>query len=165
MTLFKDLKHAVRMLVKNPGFSVTAILALALGIGANASIFSVVNAVGLRPFPYRDPGRLLLISESVPKLGCQILTVPAPDTVAFQTQSQTFDAVGSFQNLTHELSGRGHPVRVRTARLSASVFQVLDVSPVLGRTFTEEEDKSDHKVAVLSYAPCHHHFSPDHDLA
>lgn len=164
MTLFKDLKHAVRMLVKNPGFSVTAILALALGIGANASIFSVVNAVVLRPFPYRDPDRLLLISESIPKLGGQILTVPAPDTVDFQTQSQTFDAVGSFQNLTHELSGRGQPVRVRTARLSASVFQVLDVSPVLGRTFTEEEDKSDHKVAVLSYALWQQQFGGDQDV-
>src|SRR5262252_11224403 len=125
----KDLRYAIRTLIKSPGFSAIAILALALGIGANTAIFSVVNAVVLRPFPYREPGRLVLIGESIPKLGEPILTVPAPDTVDFQNQSQVFDGVASFQNTRYELSGRGQPVQVRAARVAASLFPVLDVNP------------------------------------
>src|SRR5215467_943281 len=126
----KELRQAARILLKSPGFSAIAILALALGIGANTAIFSVVNAVVLRPFPYREPGGLVLIGESIPKLGPPLLTVPAPDTVDFKDQNQVFDGVASFQNTGYELSGRGQPVKVRAARVAASLFPVLDVNPM-----------------------------------
>src|SRR5215831_9544380 len=103
MHLVKDVRYAIRTLLAAPAFSAIAILALALGIGANTSIFSVVNAVVLRPFPYREPGGLVLIGESIPKLGPPILTVPAPDTVDFKDQNQVFDGVASFQNTGYEL--------------------------------------------------------------
>src|SRR5262249_20424386 len=160
----KDLRYAIRTLIKSPGFSAIAIVALALGIGTNTAIFSVVNAVVLSPFPYREPGRLVLIGGSIPKLGPPLLTVPAPDTMDFQNQSQVFDGVAAFQNNGYELSGRGLPVRVRAARVSASLFPALDVNPIMGRVFTDEEDRSGSHVAVLSYALWQRTFGGDRDI-
>lgn len=164
MPSLNDLRQAARMLVKSPGFSAIAVLALALGIGANTAIFSVVNAVVLRPFAYREPGRLVLVGESIPKLGGPILTVPAPDAVDFQNQTGVFDAVASFHGTGYELSGRGQPVQLKASRVSASLFPLLGVNPILGRTFTEEEDKSGSRVAVLSFSLWQQSFGGDRDV-
>ncbi|HYM01049.1 MAG TPA: ABC transporter permease [Blastocatellia bacterium] len=157
----RDIRYAIRALIKAPGFSAVAIIALALGIGANTAIFSVVYAVVLQPFPYQNPGRLVLIHEDISKFDKPLYTVPAPDTVDFQNQSHSFEGVAAFQNRGYELSGRGEPQQVRGARVSSSLFSVLGVQPIRGRTFTEEEDKPGKRVAVVSYALWQRSFGGD----
>jgi putative ABC transport system permease protein len=151
MTNFiRELRYALRRLAKSPGFTLTAILTLALGIGATTSIFSVVEAVLLRPLPFRDPGQLVLIKENVNKLR-NLMDLPAPDVLTFEQGSRAFGQVGGFETGSMELSGAGEPVRLATARLTAGVFAVLGVNPVLGRTFTRQEDDQSQKVAMISY--------------
>jgi predicted permease len=152
MNIAQDVRFAIRMLLKSPGFTAVAILTLVLGIGANAAIFSVVNAVVLQPFAYGDPGNLVLIYESIPKLGGTILTVPAPDAVDYQKQNQTLAGVAIFQNQSFELSGRGRPEQVTCARASSSLLSTLGVEPLIGRGFTPEEDQPGHHVAIISYS-------------
>lgn len=161
MTLIKDIRYALRMLMRAPGFTTVAVLALALGIGANTAIFSVVDAVVLKPFPYKDPGRLMLIGENIPKLGGRFLTVPAPDTIDFQKQTSSFESVGAFHNEIYEMSGRGLPQEILAARIGATVFPLLGVNPMIGRTFTAEEDQPGRLVAILSYGLWQRSFAGD----
>src|SRR5579863_6131169 len=148
-TLFQDARYATRRLAKSPGFVVTALLTLALGIAATTSIFSVVEAVLLRPLPFRDPEGLVLIKENVNKLD-NLINLPAPDVITFAHESRAFERVGGFEGGSMELSGVGEPVRVSTARLTAAVFPLLGVNPALGRPFTENEDNQSERVALIS---------------
>ena len=149
--LIQDLRYAFRRLSQSPGFTVTALLTLALPIAATASIFSVVEAVLLRPLPFRDPARLVLIKENVNKLD-NLLNLPAPDVLTFARDSRAFQQVGGFERNSMELSGRGEPVRIAAARLTAGVFPALDVNPALGRTFSPQEDDQSQRVALISYS-------------
>jgi putative ABC transport system permease protein len=149
--LFDDLRYAIRTLRANPGFTATAIVALAVGIGANTAIFSVVNATLVRPLPYRDPQQLVLIQEKIAKFVSHYIPVSAPDVLDFQARNRTLEGVGAFQNRDMNASGRSEPLRVRGARLTASTFPLLGVHPELGRTFTPEEDQPGRLVTVLSY--------------
>jgi putative ABC transport system permease protein len=149
--LIQDLRYAARRLGKSPGFTATALLTLALGIAATTSIFSVVEAVLLRPLPFRDPDRLVLIKENVNKLD-NLIDLPAPDVITFAHDLRAFEQVGGFEGGSLELSGVGEPTRIATARLGAAVFPTLGVNPALGRTFTQQEDDQSQKLALISYS-------------
>ncbi|HEV2380656.1 MAG TPA: ABC transporter permease, partial [Terriglobia bacterium] len=158
--LIQDLRYAVRRLSKSPGFTVTAILTLALGIAATTSIFSVVEAVLLRPLPFRDPDRLVLIKENVNKLGAPS-DLAAPDVLMFAHDARGFEGVGGFERNAMELSGLGEPMRITTARLTGGVFSLLGVSPVLGRGFTQDEDDHGQPVALIGYSLWQGRFNAD----
>src|SRR5215813_4113878 len=117
--MFNDLRYTVRMLVKTPGFTIAAVATLGLGIGASTAMFSVVNAVLLRPFPYQKPGRLALIREAIPKLGGGSVPVSAPDVLDFQRLNHVFEKVAGFENLSMDLSGVNEPERLAVARVSS----------------------------------------------
>ncbi len=151
--LFQDLRFGARMLARNPAFTFVAVMTLALGIGANTAIFSVVNAVVLRPLPYMDPDRLVMIWEDNTKEGVSDYPISAPDFLDFQKQSTTFQEIGAVSprwNLT--LTGSGDAERVHAQYASASLFSTLGVSPVLGRVFLPDEDRQGAEgVVVLSH--------------
>jgi putative ABC transport system permease protein len=147
----QDLRHGSRMLVKNPGFTAVAMITLALGIGANTAIFSVVNAVLLRPLPFKSPSSLVALHEGIPGMGYPKVGFSPPDFVIFGREQRSFSAIGGFRNVGVEISGQGEPERATAARVSASLFRLLDAKPMLGRTFAPEEDGEGHYVAILSY--------------
>jgi len=150
-SLWQDLRYGVRMLAKNPGFTAVAVLTLALGIGANTAMFSVVNAVLLRPLPFANPSCLIALHEGIPKLGYPKMGFSPPDLAIFAREQKSFSAIGAFRDEHIEISGQGEPERVVAARVSAPLFRMLGVEPMLGRTFTPEEDAPGHNVALLSY--------------
>ena len=148
--LRQDLKYAVRMLRKSWGMTAIAVATLALGIGANTAIFSVVNSVLLRPLPFAHSGRLVYIQEKLPGFSTSI-PMNAPDYNAFRERQRSFDGIGVYSNKHFDLSGIGDPERIEGARASASIFPLLGVAPLMGRTYTDEEDAGSHAVAVMSY--------------
>jgi len=105
--LLQDLKYGLRMLRRSSGFTAVAVLTLALGIGANTAIFSVVNAVLLRPLPFKDPSRLLMLWEGFPQIGWPKVACGAPDLTLYAREQKSFEAVGAFQSRHYELSGGG----------------------------------------------------------
>ncbi len=148
---FSDCHYGVRQLRKNPGFTAVAILTLALGIGANTAIFSVVDTVLLRPLPFEDPSRLVVFHEGVPKMGYPKMGFSPPDLAVFAREQKSSIAIGAFQNKHVNISGRGEPERVVAARVSSPLFPLLGVQPMLGRIFTTDEDSPGHNVVLLSY--------------
>ncbi len=152
--LFFDLRFSARQLTKSPGFAVTAVLMLALGIGATTAIFSIVEAVLLRPLPFPDSGRLMVLSDrlaGVHVTGSDEVGVTVPDIQAYTRETHGFSALGGYQFTGFELSGAGEPAQVNAARMTAGVFSALAVAPELGRVFTADEDEHSQQVAVLSY--------------
>src|SRR5215212_5666430 len=130
-TLLQDMRYGFRMLLKRPGFTVVAVLALALGIGASTAIFSVVNAVLLRPLPFDKPERLVMIWGSAPQLGFDVLPPTAPESVDWREQSHVFEQVAAFKSWAWNMSGINGPEQVWGARVNASLFPALGVKPVL----------------------------------
>src|SRR5215216_3796216 len=148
-TLLQDLRYGIRLLVKRPGFTLIAILTLALGIGANTAIFSVVNAVLLRPLPYPEPERLLTLRSN------QSL----PDLDDIKAQSQAFEYFGGAVVQALDYTGEAEPLQVQAALLNADLFKALGVQVAFGRTISEEEDRyGGAPVAVLSHAFWQRHF-------
>jgi MacB-like periplasmic core domain len=139
-SVLQDLRYGVRILRKNPVFTLTAVLTLALGIGANAAVFSLVDAVLLRPMPYRQPNRLLLLSETLPKQGNDELGVSVAEYFDYRDQNHVFSQVAAYETDGLNLTGEGTPLRIHAARLSASAFPLLGVNAIVGRTFTDDED-------------------------
>ncbi|HEV3042195.1 MAG TPA: ABC transporter permease [Candidatus Angelobacter sp.] len=150
-SLVQDLRFAFRQLRKTPGFSLTAILIMALGIGAATSIFSLVEGILLRPLPFSDPDRLVLLGEH---LGSSPnIPVRAREIGTYSTAAHAFSSMGSFATRNYEISGGSIPEEVVAARLTAGVFPTLGVPPVLGRVFTEQEEEDARQLlAVLSYS-------------
>ncbi len=144
-----DLKYAVRMLVKNPGFTTVAVLALALGVGANTAIFSVVNGVLLRPLNYPEPDRLVQLNESNVKLGFPIFSVAPGTFLDWQEQNRVFDGLAAISGNSMNLTGGDKPEKVLGLRVSANLFSVLKVKPELGRLFLPEEDAVGRNDVVL----------------
>jgi predicted permease len=134
-----DLRHAVRTLARMPAFAIVTIVTLALGIGANTAIFSVVNAVILRPLGYPHPDRLVFISSQFPQLGFDQFWVSPPEYFELKERARSFSAIGAFSAGNVNLSGGDRPRRVDSAVVSASLFQTLGVSPIAGRVFDEQE--------------------------
>jgi putative ABC transport system permease protein len=162
--MFQDLRYGVRMLLKHPGFTSIAILTLALGVGANTSIFSVVNALILRPLPFPDAERLMWVEEvsktnpGSPAYGGHFLD--------WQQHSQTVDGIAQFEGGIRTLSGAGEPDRVDVGTISASFLPILGVQPLaLGRNFSLEEDKPGApRVAILSDGLWRQRYNGDRDI-
>jgi putative ABC transport system permease protein len=150
-SLKADVRHAVRALVKAPVFTAVTVITLALGIGANSAIFSLVNAVLLRPLGYTEPERLMLIYEGFRGSPLGKIGVSPPDFIDLTTLLRSFSSVGAYRTTQYELSGAGEPEQIVGVRVSASVFPLLGVSAAHGRTFLESEDRQGDDVAVLSY--------------
>src|SRR5258708_2093035 len=155
LTLSSDLRFVLRQLAKSPCFTITAVLMLAFGIGATTAIFSIVEAVLLRPLPFPDSDRVMVLGDKIAGVnvgGDNDVGVTVPDIKAYTRQAHGFSALGGFQGSGYELSGNGEPAQVNAARLTAGVFPALGVNPQLGRIFTTEEDEHSQQVTVLSYA-------------
>src|SRR5438552_136334 len=150
-SVISDCRYGLRQLRKNPGFTAVAVLTLALGIGANTAIFSVVDSVLLRPLPFEAPSRLIAIHEGIPKMGYPKMGFSPPDLAIFSREQKSFSAIGTFRNKPVNISGRDEPERVMAARVSSSLFPMLGVEPMLGRTFASDEDTPGHNVVLLSY--------------
>jgi predicted permease len=163
-TLWQDLRFATRLLRKNPGFTVVAVLTLAFGIGANTAIFSVVNAVLLRPLPFEQPSRLVMLFEGIPKLGFPKMGFSAPDLAVFERAQKSFESVGVYQNKYFSISGDREPERLMAARISPSIFPMLGAQPMLGRTFTTAEDAPGQNVVILSYGLWQRRFGSDQGI-
>ncbi len=157
-SLWQDVRYGLRQLRRNPGFTAVAVLTLALGIGATTAIFSVVNAVLLRPLPFGNPSRLIALHESIPKMGFPNMSFSVPDFEVFQRDQKAFSTLGVFRNEQVDLSGQGEPERVMAARVSASLFPMLGVEPALGRLFTQQEDLPGVHVTLLSYGLWEHRY-------
>jgi predicted permease len=149
--MLNDLKYALRQLRKTPGFTLTAVLTLAIGIGGVTAVFSVVEAVLLRPLPYKNSDNLFALHERVELLEGDA-NLSAPDVLTFERESKAFTGVGGFVGASYEASGAGAPFQARAERLTASVFPVLGIDPILGRTFTQQEDDTSAPVTVISNA-------------
>jgi putative ABC transport system permease protein len=162
--LGQDVRYGLRQLRRNPGFTIVAVLTLALGIGASTAIFSVVDAVLLKPLPYKEPQRLVLVRERIPHILPEPVALPAPDVVTFQRQSHVLSAVGAFQNQQRDLTGGGTPERINVARVTAGLFPLLGVSPLLGRLFTQQEDQPDQRVVLLGYNLWRERFGGDQQI-
>ncbi len=158
--LWQDLRYALRTLLKNPGFALIAILTLALGIGANTAIFSVVNAVLLRPLKYPDPEQLVLVTDTQPPSN----ESPADyaEFLDWREQSQIFQHLAAHFNTTFTLTGLGDPQQLWGARISANALPALGVNPILGRGFRQEEEvRGNERVALISYGFWQRQFAGD----
>jgi len=148
-TIWQDIRYGIRQLVKNPGFTAVAVLTLALGIGANAALFSVVNGVLLSPLPYPQPEQLVRLHQSKPNFDRG--AIPYPNFLDWQKQNQTFSAMALGRPFGFSLTGTNDAERVSAQLISADFFSVLGVSPLLGRTFVPGEDeKGASPVVVIS---------------
>jgi predicted permease len=150
--LTQDVRFALRNLRKYPSYTAVVLLTLALGIGANTAIFSVVHAVLLRPLPYANGDRLLEVRQQAPKIGVANAGVSVKEVNDFRAQTESLDAVVEYHQMSFNMLGRGEASRVQTGVVSANFFDVLGVSPILGRTFRADDDsKNAPAVLVLSY--------------
>src|SRR6266481_3719723 len=140
-TLLQDIRYGLRMLVKKPTFTIVAVLTLALGVGANAAIFSVVNAVLLRSLPYPDPDRLMVLRETkLPQF--PEFSISPGNFMDWQKQNTVFEKLAAIQGSAYNFtSDATDPERLRAARVSAGLFEMLGATPALGRTFREDEDQ------------------------
>jgi len=150
-TLVQDLRFGIRLLLKNPGFSAVAILALALGIGANTAIYSVVDAVLFRPLPFYHPERLVAVWERDLTKGDDHDSVMAANYLDWRRRSQVFEEMSAHAGGSVNLTGLAEPERIRAARVSAGLFPLLGAHPEVGRTFLPDEDQPGHqRVVVIS---------------
>jgi putative ABC transport system permease protein len=166
-TLWQDVRHGLRMLAKSPGFTIVAVLTLALGIGANTAIFSIVNAVLLRPLAYKDSPSLVNIWGKFEREGIPQNWISEPEYWDLLEHNQSFSQIAAFRlgdsaNLT---SADARPVQVTSASATANLLPLLGVAPVLGRSFSTEEDQPGHShVALLSYALWQSQFAGDPNI-
>jgi len=164
-TLIQDLRYSVRMLLKKPSFTAIAVLALAIGIGANTAIFSVVNAILLRPLPYKNFERVSMIWMDNPKLGVTEDWHSYPNYLDFKEQNQSYEDMAAFNTRSFNLTGAGDPVRILGVSTTASLFSVLGIDPMLGQAFTEtEEEPGKDLVVVLSYGLWQRRFGGDRGI-
>lgn len=153
--LSHDLRIAVRNLLKSPGFTLTAVLMLAFGIGATTAIFSVVECVVLRPLPFPDSDRLVRLNDVIQ--GADIggngeAGVTGPDIQNYMRDTHSFESLGGIRQTGFELAGIGDPAQISATRMSGGVFSTLEVQPLIGRYYTQQEDDQKQQVAVISYS-------------
>src|SRR5437879_6595753 len=160
--LVQDIRYGLRRLRKSPGFTTVAVLSLALGVGANTAIFSIIHAVLLRPLPYPEPHRLLAIEETqsgTKIFSSEAMPVSALHFVTWRKQCQSFEQIALLDGLSLNLTGVGEPERLDVERASATLFPLLGVQPGLGRRLLEEEDQPGRdRVLMLSDWPWHRRF-------
>jgi hypothetical protein len=164
-TIARDVRYAIRLLLRAPGFAAAAIITLALGIGANAAIFSVVRAVVLKPPPYRDPSRVVAFLNSNTAAPGSITSSSLPDYEDWQRQLTSFEAVGLLSGWTFNITGRELPERVFGARVDGALFQVLGTPPLLGRVIEPADDRAGgEEVLVLGYRVWQRLFGGDQSM-
>ncbi|HEX8474382.1 MAG TPA: ABC transporter permease [Pyrinomonadaceae bacterium] len=164
-TLLQDLRYSLRMLLRNPGFTIVAVLALALGIGANSAIFSVVNAVLLRPLPYKNPEQLMIVSESNMQNGINRSPATLLNFLDWREQNQVFEQMAAMRMSGFNLTEGNEPERVQAMTTSPSFFTLLDAKAALGRTFLPEEEKpGNERVVVLSHNLWQGRFGSDRNI-
>lgn len=162
-TLLKDIRYGVRSLLKRPGFTAIAVVTLALGIGANAAIFSVINAVLLRSLPYHNPKQLIVLSTTTSSGDRDGLSVP--EAQDYQTGMRSLEDLTAFQSQSVNVTGGERPDRVRGAFVSANFFKVFNLSPIIGRTFAEGEDRQGgEKLAVVNEKMWQERLNSDRNL-
>jgi putative ABC transport system permease protein len=161
--LLQDVRYGLRMLLKRPGFTLVAVVALALGVGANTAIFSVVNGVLLRPLPYKDPDRLVRLgewSQQVPGM-----SVAYPNFLDWREQNHVFEGLAATQFDSYNLTGVDEPERLQGRNVSANFFDLLGVAPALGRTFKADEDRPGAgRVCLISYGLWQRRFGGDRKI-
>ncbi len=159
-TLWQDLRYGVRMLAKHPGFTFVAVMTLALGIGANSAIFSVVDAVLLRPLKFKDPEQLVRMWETLPQGGTG--TVSPPNLKDWREQNDTLAAIAAFSTPNFNLQNQDSPERIPGASVTPEFFDVMGVLPLLGRAFRAGEDQlGNHRVVILSHELWQRNFGAD----
>ena len=157
----QDLRYGLRTMLKNPAFTIIAVVALALGIGANTAIFSVVNSILLRPLPFKDPDRLVFIWHAYPKLNLMAPVSP-PGFMDYRARGDVFESAAASVGASVNLTGEGEPERIQLRAVTASYFPTLGVMPALGRTFLDEEDQPGHDhVVILSNGLWQRRFGAD----
>jgi len=160
--LIQDIRFGLRMLLKSPSISIVATIALALGIGANTAIFSVVNAVLLRPLPFPDPDSLVSVFETDTQRGQIRGSHSYPNFMDLRAQNTVFERVASYHSADYILTGSGEPARLQGSVVTADLFPLLGVAPMLGRTFLPDEEKpGDGRVVILSEQLFRKHFNSD----
>jgi putative ABC transport system permease protein len=164
-TFIQDLRYAFRVLIKKPGFLAVAVIALALGIGANSAIFSVVNSVLLHSLPYKDADRLVFIWHSYPKLNLLQASVSAPSYVEYRDKTESFEQVAAGTGWQVNLTGITEPERLRGATVTANFFPAVGVEPIRGRVFSAEEDRpGNDKVVLISHGLWQRRFGGREDI-
>jgi putative ABC transport system permease protein len=160
----QDVRYGWRTLAKSPGFTLVAILTLALGIGANSSIFSLINAVLLRPLPFTNPDRLVVISERRAASNDANLPISGHEFVAWRDQSPSFESMAIIRGDGFNLTGAGNPISIAALKVSSEFFSVLDVTPILGRTFIAGEDQQPNPIVVMNAALWRARFGSDPEI-
>ena len=146
-----DLRYGFRMLRKNPGFTAVAVVTLALGIGANTAIFSIVHAVLLQPLSYQDPGRLVMVWEQNPHRGWYENIVSGANFLDWKTQNHVFVDSAALESNFFNLSGDAAPEEVAGERVTTNLFSVLGVQPLRGRVFLADEERREKAAVIVSY--------------
>jgi len=164
MNPLNDLRYSLRQVLKNPGFFVVAVAALALGIGANTAIFSAVEALLLRPLPYFQPDRLVMVWDDSSFIGFPDNTPAPANFVDWKSQNTVFSDMAARQGSSMSLTGDGAPEQLFGQRVTTNFFDVLGVQPALGRVFTPEEDKAKEHVVLLSYGLWQRRFGGDRSI-
>ncbi|MEM7349982.1 MAG: ABC transporter permease [Acidobacteriota bacterium] len=163
-TLQRDLRFALRMLIRRPGLTVSAVLCLALGIGATTVIYSLVSAVVLRPLPYTEPERLFMIWGRFPQLGIPKTPASGQEFVDYQDQNQSFETLAGSITWNYNLTGGGEPQRLQGGRVSVGLFALLGAEAALGRTFVPEDETDNEHVVILSHRLWQNRFGADTDV-
>jgi putative ABC transport system permease protein len=163
--IWQDLRYGARMLFKRPGFTLIAVITLALGIGANTAIFSVVNGVLLRPLPYQEPDRLVRVYSEFPTMNLRKFWVSPPEYLDIQKESKSWESIGAWASGGVNIAATGAPIRVTAAGVTRSLIDTLGVQPALGRNFAPEEDMvGGPRVAIISHALWHRAFGGQSDI-
>jgi putative ABC transport system permease protein len=160
-TLLADLRYGLRLLRQAPGFTLIAICALALGIGANTAIFSTLDAVLLRPLPYDDPDRVMMVYEDASHIGFARNTPAPANYFDWRAQNHVFTDMAATRGRSMNLTGDGSPEQINGVAVTPNFFSVLGVRPLLGRSFTEEEDRDAAQVVVISYGLWQRRYAAD----
>jgi putative ABC transport system permease protein len=148
--LVYDVRYGVRMMVKNPGFTIAAVITLGIGIGATTAIFSMVNAFSLKPLSFRDPSRVTFVFGKDLDSGERMFSIPLADYLDIQRQASSLEAVSAYSYLSANLTGGDIPERVQAYRVTGNTFELLGVAAALGRTFSERDASTQNPVVVLS---------------
>jgi putative ABC transport system permease protein len=160
--LLQDIRFGLRTLTKNPGFTLIAVIALALGIGANSVIFSAINSVLLKPLPYKDSDKLVMIWHNYPDINLPQASLSPPSYIEYRDMTSSFEQVAAGASWSANLTGVGEPERIEGARLSYNFFTTLGVDPILGRTFIAEEDQpGKNRVVIISHGLWQRRFGSD----
>jgi len=164
-TLVQDFRYAIRMLLKNPGFTLVAALALALGIGANTAIFSVVNAVMIRPLPYRDASRLVMVWEDNRNRGKHQNVISPANFLDWKEQSDVFEDMAALYDTHVNLTDVADPEELAAQRVTLNMFDLLGAQPLLGRAFEPDDAQTSRRDSViLSYSLWQRRFGGDKEI-